>query len=44
MTQTTLNNIRTNILTSDNFKRWRKWLDIQIRRTEHAINIKNQQN
>jgi hypothetical protein len=44
MTQTALNNIRTNILTSDNFRRWRKYLDIQIKRAEHAINIKNQQN
>ena len=44
MIQTELNNIRTNILTSKDFARWRKWLDIQIRRTEHAINIKNQQN
>ena len=44
MNQIALNNIRTNVLISEDFRKWRKWLDIQIRRTQHAINIKNQQN
>ena len=39
-----LNNIRTNILTSRGFKKWRKWIDQQIRENQEKINNYNKKN
>jgi len=41
MTQIQLNNIRTNILTSRGFKKWRKWIDQQIRINQEILNKPN---